>query len=202
MRAAAVTVCCALLVAAAFAAGIMEQAGSSIELGCDHACKKFHEKKIPGCDLKGDGCKCIFHHRYKVKFTDPMTGETGESGWTHKDKAGDEAIYSLFAKDRGCNCHTNHSLPLGNCTMSLKACFFFQNFEDVAGGKTAFQLYGALETPVKSQEYTDVAANQTMIKDAAFEVLAKILEHYPQCKPSHDNLESLGAFAITAAGRN
>eukprot|EP00672_Neobodo_designis_P024334 CAMPEP_0174828120 /NCGR_PEP_ID=MMETSP1114-20130205/1149_1 /TAXON_ID=312471 /ORGANISM="Neobodo designis, Strain CCAP 1951/1" /LENGTH=67 /DNA_ID=CAMNT_0016061829 /DNA_START=73 /DNA_END=273 /DNA_ORIENTATION=+ len=29
---------------------------------CLHACKKFDEKKIPGCDLKGDGCKCIFHH--------------------------------------------------------------------------------------------------------------------------------------------
>ena len=200
MRAAAVTVCCALLVAAAFAAGIMEQAGSSIELGCDHACKKFHEKKIPGCDLKGDGCKCIFHHRYKVKFTDPMTGETGESGWTHKDKAGDEAIYSLFAKDRGCNCHTNHSLPLGNCTMSLKACFFFQSIADVASSKTAFELYGSVETPVKSPAYTAIAANETAIKTAAVEVVEQIVMHYPQCNPTADDVAALAAFA--AARRN
>ena len=80
----------------AVAVAVLGVAAMSTELGhhhdCLHACKKFTETSVPGCKLEGDGCKCIFHHKYRVTFTDPTTGVSFESGWGSQDQAGYDAI--------------------------------------------------------------------------------------------------------------
>ena len=200
-----------LAVAASAAASLGDVAenvvGASVSTGlghhhhhdCLHACKKFDEKKIPGCDLKGDGCKCIFHHKYRVSFTDPSTGVGYRSGWTSKDKAGEEAIYGLFQKDRGCNCHSNNSMPLGTCHMSFKACFFFQSVADVSASKTAFQVYGQLTSPKESPTYTAIAANSSAITTAAAHVIEQIVAFDPSCAPTAEQAADLAAFALRRA---
>jgi hypothetical protein len=115
-------------------------ATAAVASGCVNICKKFSETKIPGCSLRGKGCKCILdgpeqpplaspfhnavaaagrrhHGKYDVEMTDPTTGTSARSSVVHSETlAGQMAVYELFAKDLGCNCHTTKDSPVGHCT--------------------------------------------------------------------------------------
>ena len=152
--------------------------------GCAHACKKFDEKSIPGCDLKGDGCKCVFHGKYQVSLTDPTTGVSGSSSWTSKGNAGNEAVFNLFEKDRGCNCHGSTSIPIGKCVISGKACFYFASAAAVGAKQTSYQLYANEVSPKASAVFTANAASSANIQAAAEGLLAQIVAADPTCAPT------------------
>ena len=177
-----------------FATTVLMAVLVSMALGCMHACKKFKETKLPGCDLEGDGCKCLFGKHYQVSLKDPTTGETGQSGWTDKNTAGDEAVFKLFQKDRGCNCVTNSSIPLGSCIISAKACYFFASTQAVKSASSSFQLYAQVTSPSPSSQFTASAANKTAVPAAALGLLTQIEAFNPQCSPSAIQRSAAVAF--------
>jgi hypothetical protein len=95
------------------------------------------------------------HKKYKVSMTDPMTGTEGTSDGHTPDKnlAGQQAVFNLFQKDLGCNCHGNTSIPIHGCVVSAKACFFWNTIQDLQKGTknaTGFKFFVQNEHPLKS----------------------------------------------------
>ena len=171
-----------IIFAAAVALVAVMATGASAH-DCLHACKKFTETKVPGCSLEGDGCKCIFEHKYRVSMKDPTTGDSFESGWTSETSAGDDAIFGLFQKDRGCNCHGNNSIPVGTkgCKVNAKICFFFASAAAVGASQSSFQVYAQVVAPAQSQEFSAIAANSTDLEKAAITLYEDISMFNSEC---------------------
>jgi hypothetical protein len=183
---------------AVFLAALLIAAAVSAE-ACFHVCKHVHINEIPGCDLKAKACECFLrdpdtkdeklgHKKYKVQVTDPVTGDSGGSSGYHKSKklAAETAIYHLFTKDLGCNCHGNTSIPLGPCTYSGKACFYFTSVGALQNKQAAFKVFAQVVSPVASPVYEAIAPNATEagFEQAGMQIASQVLSAYPQCLPT------------------
>lgn len=169
---------------------------AAFAMGCAHICKDIKVNSIPGCHLKGKGCKCIFHHKYQVRLTDPTTGTTGESGWEHSDtSAGDEAAYELLSKDLGCNCKTNSSIPFGKCHATAKVCFYFQSMSKLSSKASSFKIFGSVNGGKATEA---IANNQTALVKTVTDLFVKLAMENPSCNVTavSDSEEVLDAAQI------
>ena len=175
-------------------------AAASGARACVNICKHINVDQIPGCDLKGKACDCIFkqspnllkrdshHGKYKVDLTDPVSGTSAGSGYHGSSKeAGEVAVFNLMAVDLGCNCHANSSIPLGPCTYSGKACFYFTTLDAMLNKQAAFKVFVQVVAPVTSVVFDAIAPNATAqgFEEAGEQLMAQILPKYPQCIPGN-----------------
>jgi hypothetical protein len=104
--------------------------------GAHAFCHEFNETKVPGCKLKVKGCR-TGQYAFHATMTDPTTGAVGESDGTQQTVilAGQQAVFNLFQKDLGCNCREMQDVHLlTNCSLSFKACFFWNTIRDLQKG--------------------------------------------------------------------
>ena len=162
----------------------------AVAMGCAHLCKDITVKNVPGCTLKGKGCKCIFHHRYQVSLSDPTTGTSGSSGWIGSEtQAGEDAVYQLLSNDRGCNCKDD-TIPLGNCSIKAQGCFYFQSEGNLAAHDTSLKLYAqAIYDGKASTDFLQIvnnATSKTDLETATLTILGDIIKFNPHCTPTED----------------
>ena len=168
--------------------------------GCMNICKKFTETKIPGCTLRGKGCKCIFeansktgklgHSKYDVSLTDPTTGVTGSSGHERSETlAGQIAVTNLFLSDLGCNCHGNSSVPAGGnstCRISYNACFYWQSVALLQANVASLKLFVQVVAPRQSPKWMVIAQNtsKAALTAAGYQLAMDVLAFDPSCMPA------------------
>lgn len=168
---------------------------------CTHICKDITVDNVPGCSLKGKGCKCVFHHKYDVSLTDPVSGASGDSGYMGDETlAGETAVFQVLLNDRGCNCKSEPSIPLGNCTIKASGCFYFASVAALQAKQAALRLYAQVLTPSASPEFSAVVTNATTanVEAAALQLLLQIESFNGACAPKVAAERNLAASRLGA----
>jgi hypothetical protein len=141
------------------------------------------------------------HKKYKVSMTDPMTGTEGESDGHQKDKnlAGQQAVYNLFQKDLGCNCHEKQGVKADDCMISIKGCFFWNTIQDLQKGTTnatGWKFFVQVHSPKVSPVFNSTAANSTTLQiEHAVGKIMDDMAHFDHCFRKHNGTELLRRHA-------
>ena len=176
--------------------GVCVFLGVIIVAACVHAlehaciCKGFTETSIPGCTLKGKGCECLHLEgndlhlkKYRTEFTDESTNVCG--GYSpmvnSKTQSGELALVQLFQKDNGCNCNGTDNVPLGQCKVNYKTCFFFSSTGAISSKNPSFRLFAQVVAPTKLPQLELIAANETALKTIAVAMYQHIVAQNKNC---------------------